>query len=110
MNLWTDIITLLNVGGVAPLELPNSVSTICIGYFQIWIQPCVNYLCCSATPTISGDGRLTIAKFNSFLRHIVNQHENHKDPLFIRCAHGGKIAQQKLLTKDYRQLHVEYVA
>ena len=44
------------------------------------------------------------------LGHIVNQHENDKDPLFIRCAHGGKIAQQKLLTKDYRQLHVEYVA
>ena len=109
MNLWTDVITLLNVGGVAPLEIPNSVSTICIGYIQIWIQPCVNHLCWNATPTINGDGKLTIAKFNSFLGHIVNQHENHKDPLFIGCAHGGEIAQQKLLTKDYRQLHVEYV-
>ena len=110
MNLWTDIITLLNVGGAAPLEPPNSVSTICFRYFQIWIQLCVNHLCWSATPTIIGDGKLAIAKFNSFLGHIVNQHENHKDPLFIRCAHGGRIAQRKLLIKDYRPLHVEYVA
>ena len=58
-----------------------------------WIQPCINHLHWSATSTPSGDGKMIAAKFNSFLGHIVNQHENHKDPLFSRCAHGDHIQQ-----------------
>ena len=55
---------------------------------QLWIRPCANHLSWSATSTTSGDGRVILAKFLSFLGHIVNKHENLDDPLFSRCAHG----------------------
>ena len=41
-----------------------------------WIQPCINHLHWSATTTFSGDGNLILAKFKSFLGHIVNKHKD----------------------------------
>ena len=55
---------------------------------QPWIRPCENHLSWSATSTSSGDGRVILAKFVSFLGHIVDKHENLDDPIFDRCAHG----------------------
>ena len=55
---------------------------------QPWIRPCENHLSWSATSTSSGDGRVILAKFLSFLEHIVNKHENLNDALFNKCAHG----------------------
>ena len=55
---------------------------------QPWIRPCENHLSWSAISTSSGDGRVILAKFLSFLGHIVNKHENLDDPPFNKCAHG----------------------
>lgn len=55
---------------------------------QQWIRPCENHLSWSATSTPSGDGRIILAKFKSFLGHIVDKHDDLDDPLFNKCAHG----------------------
>ena len=62
-----------------------------------WIQPCINHLHWSATTTLSGDGNIILAKFKSFLGHIVDKHENLPDPLFNRCAHDDDIEERKWL-------------
>ena len=31
---------------------------------------------------------LITAKWNSVLRHVCNKHENHPDPLYLKCHHG----------------------
>ena len=54
---------------------------------QPWIRPCANHLSWSATSTSSGDGTVILAKFLSFLGHIVNKHENLDNPIFNMCAH-----------------------
>ena len=54
-----------------------------------WIKPCGNHLMWSATPTPSGDGELIWAKFESFLSHVVNKHEDLPNGNFNKCAHGG---------------------
>lgn len=55
---------------------------------QPWIHACGNHLSWSATSTSSGDGRVILAKFFSFLGHVINKHENLDDPVFNKCAHG----------------------
>ena len=52
-----------------------------------WIHGCENHLTWSATSTSSGDGRVILAKFLSFLDHIVDKHENLANPIFNKCAH-----------------------
>ena len=64
-----------------------------------WIQPCVNHLHWSANTTPSGDGNVILAKFKSFLSHIVNKHEDLEEPLFNKSAHGDDISQRKWLKK-----------
>ncbi|CAB4026779.1 PREDICTED: uncharacterized protein LOC107331715 isoform X3 [Paramuricea clavata] len=65
-----------------------------------WIKPCENHLHWSATSTFRGNGLVIWAKFKSFLRHIVNIHSGHSDPLFDKCAHGSDIEARKWLTID----------
>ncbi len=60
-----------------------------------WIRPCENHLHWSATSTFSGNGLVIWAKFKSFLRHMVNKHSDHSDPLFNKCAHGTNIPARK---------------
>ena len=55
---------------------------------NLWIRACENHLSWSATSTSSGDGNVVLAKFLSFLGHILDKHENLNDPLFNKCAHG----------------------
>ena len=52
-----------------------------------WIHGCENHLTWSAISTSSGDGRVILAKFLSFLDHIVDRHENLENPIFNKCAH-----------------------
>ena len=76
-----------------------------------WIKPCENHLHWSATSTFNGNGLVIWAKFKSFLRHIVNQHSNHSDPLFNKCAHGSDIPARKWLTIGmcvYIHVHLLY--
>lgn len=61
-----------------------------------WITPCQNHFLWSATSTSSGDGNLILAKFKSFLYHIVNKHKDLPIPLFNKCAHGD-IAHRRWL-------------
>ena len=56
-----------------------------------WIKLCITHLHWSATTTPTGDGNTILAKFKSFLGHIVNKHENLPDPLFNKCAHDDDI-------------------
>eukprot|EP00795_Rhopilema_esculentum_P015953 gene15953-7283_t len=65
-----------------------------------WIQPCVNHLHWSVTTTFSGDGNLILAKFKSFLGHIVNKHKDLSDPLFNQCAHNEDIAPRTWLKEE----------
>ena len=51
----------------------------------------------SATTTFSGDGNLILAKFKSFLGHIVNKHKDLSDPLFNQCARNEDIAPRTWL-------------
>lgn len=60
-----------------------------------WIKPCENHLYWCATSTVCGTGKIIWAKFKSFLRHIVNKHENLDDPLYNKCGHGSSINQRK---------------
>ena len=53
-----------------------------------WIKPCIDHLHWNATTTPSGNGKITCAKFKSFLSHIVNKHSDLVDPLLNKCAHG----------------------
>ena len=76
-----------------------------------WIKPSENHLHWSATSTFSGNGLVIWAKFKSFVRHIVNQHSNHSDPLFNKCAHGSDIPARKWLTIGicaYIHVHLLY--
>ncbi len=41
----------------------------------------------------SGDGNKILAKFKSFIVHVVNKHDNLPDPLFNKCAHDDDIEQ-----------------
>ena len=31
---------------------------------------------------------MILAKWNSFIRHVADKHDNHKDQLFKECAHA----------------------
>jgi hypothetical protein len=64
-----------------------------------WIKPITNHLYWSATTTSNGDGQLIWAKFESFLSHIINKHDNLPNPVFDKCAHDENIAARKWLTE-----------
>ncbi|XP_028416037.1 uncharacterized protein LOC114539599 [Dendronephthya gigantea] len=51
-----------------------------------WIKPCCNHLYWSATTTLSGNGKVIVAKFKSFLGHVKNKHSGFSDPLFDKYS------------------------
>ena len=63
------------------------------------MKPIINHFYWSATTTPSGDGQLIWAKFESFLSHIINKHDNLSNPMFNKCAHEKDIPARKWLTK-----------
>ena len=69
-----------------------------------WIKPCTNHLFWSATSTFSGNGLVILAKFKSFLHHVINKHSNLPDRLFDKCAHDADIADRKWLKEGRHQL------
>lgn len=62
-----------------------------------WVRPCENHLYWSATSTQSGNGRIILAKFTSFLSHITNKHDGLEDPLYNKCAHGDLTPKKWIL-------------
>jgi len=53
-----------------------------------WIAPCCNHFYWSAQSTPDGNGRVILAKFQSFLSHIIDKHNDLDNPLFNQCQHG----------------------
>ena len=62
-----------------------------------WVQPCINHLYWSATSTHSGNGRIILAKFKSFLSHVVDKHTDLDDPLYNKCAHDELMPRKWIL-------------
>ena len=55
---------------------------------SLWSREIKRHLYWCATSTKSGFGNLILAKWNSFLRHVANVHDDHPDPLYSKCNHG----------------------
>ena len=53
-----------------------------------WIKGIRNHLYWGAMSTKMGYGEMIVAKWKSIVRHLRNEHENHPDDLFQKCAHG----------------------
>ena len=62
-----------------------------------WLKASGNHLYWSACSTHDGNGKVIVAKFKSFLSHIVNKHEDLPDPLFSKCAHASTIPHREYL-------------
>ena len=71
-----------------------------------WIKPCGNHLMWSATSTPSGEGEFILAKFESFLSHIVNKHADLPNGIFNKCAHRETISDRRWLEEG---MHVLYI-
>ena len=59
-----------------------------------WIKPCGNHLMWSATSTPSGGGDLIWAKFESFMFHVINKHQDLPNGYFNKCAHEEAISDR----------------
>ncbi|CAH3020731.1 unnamed protein product [Porites evermanni] len=73
---------------------------------QDWMKGIRRHLYWSATSTKPGFGSLTLAKWNSFLRHVANKHTDHPDPLYKVCNHANLPSRKwiKIGTAAYDKL------
>ena len=53
-----------------------------------WMKGIRRHIYWCATSTKAGFESLIIAKWNSFMRHVSNKHDNHPDSLYQQCHHG----------------------
>ena len=53
-----------------------------------WSKAIKNHLYWCTTSTKQGLGALIVAKWTSIVRHVVNKHDNHPNPLYKKCHHG----------------------
>lgn len=58
------------------------------GIIKDWMKGIRRHIFWCATSTTAGFESLITAKWNSFLRHVCNKHENHPDRLYPKCHHG----------------------
>ena len=70
-----------------------------------WIRACKNNLSWSATSTSNGDAKVMLAKFLSFLGHIVDKHENLENPLLSKCAHDDIETREWLDERKSQNIH-----
>jgi hypothetical protein len=61
------------------------------------VQLCANHLYWSTTSTHSGNGRITLAKFKSFLSHVMDKPDDLDDPLYNNCEHNQLTPQKWIL-------------
>ncbi len=54
----------------------------------LWRQSVTNHLYWAAASTAAGNGDTIVAKWESILFHMMDQHNDHPNPLFPECAHG----------------------
>ena len=52
-----------------------------------WIKACLRHFHWSVTTTEEGQHDVILAKFQSFLSHILNKHSNFPNKIFDKCAH-----------------------
>lgn len=52
-----------------------------------WMKGMRNHLYWCVTSTKQGFENMILAKWKSFIRHVSNNHDNHPDSLFAKCAH-----------------------
>ncbi|XP_055884447.1 uncharacterized protein LOC129926168 [Biomphalaria glabrata] len=55
-----------------------------------WKKSIINHLYWCAVSTADGNGDLMLAKWQSILNHLVNQHTGHPNLLFPSCLHGSE--------------------
>lgn len=60
-----------------------------------WIKPIRNHLYWCACSTKPGYGKLLLAKWKSYARHISKIHDNHPDSLFPKCVHNPIIPRRR---------------
>ena len=65
-----------------------------------WRKACVRHYYWSVTSTAIKMGEVIIAKFHSFLYHILNKHKDLPNPLFKECAHRENIRPKVWFTKS----------
>jgi len=56
---------------------------------QHWIKAVRNHIYWCATTTKQGFASMILAKWNSFMRHVADYHEDHPNKLYPTCAHDS---------------------
>ena len=71
------------------------------GYETInrWRKACVRHYYWSVTSSEQHMGEVKYAKFETFLYHIVNEHNNLPNKIFNKCAHSPITEPRVWLTK-----------
>ena len=64
-----------------------------------WRKACVRQFYWAATSTQPKLGDVVLAKFNAFLSHVINKHNDLPNKLFNKCAHGDITNPRVWLTK-----------
>ena len=65
-----------------------------------WRKVCVRHFCWAVTSTQSKLGDVMLAKFGTFLSHVMNMHQDLPSRLFNKCVHGPITAPKVWLTKS----------
>uniref|UniRef100_A0A2C9JZY7 Mutator-like transposase domain-containing protein n=1 Tax=Biomphalaria glabrata TaxID=6526 RepID=A0A2C9JZY7_BIOGL len=61
-----------------------------------WKKSIINHLYWCAVSTADGNGDLMLAKWQSILNHLVNQHTGHPNLLFPSCLHGSEYSTENI--------------
>lgn len=61
----------------------------------LWRQSVVNHLYWVAASTPDGDGDMMVAKWDSLLYHLQNQHTDLPNPLYPACGHPPHSDEQR---------------
>lgn len=64
-----------------------------------WTKACVRHFYWSVTSTKELLGEVKLAKFQTFLYHVINKHKALPNKLFNACHHGPIIQEKVWLTK-----------
>ena len=69
-----------------------------------WIKACIKHFNWSVTSTKPGLREVVMAKFHSFLYHVLNQHRNVPNKIYNKCCHGDILQPRVWFTKGTSDL------
>jgi hypothetical protein len=72
---------------------------------SVWMKAIRSHLYWCALSSKQGFGEMILVKWKSVIRHISNNHTNHSDPLYSKCAHG-QLEQRDWLKANFQSSHV----